>query len=239
MSSIISQDIIMIIDESGSMTSMGSEPLQAINSFIKEQQNCIYGDNSNFTLWKFNTKVSLAIDNQPLKNIPEFTDFNPQGLTALNDAIGMAIDNNISDNVICVIVTDGFENASNLYSLDFIKTQIFNKEQNNNWKFVYLGANQDAFTIGKNIGLHPKRCSTFSSEENHNIGLLNISKQLSQDIKVYRQLSSQGEKNIDLTLSQPILENNIIPPPIVRTTNCIPPPIVRTNSCLPPPIVRM
>lgn len=216
MTSVIPQDIIMIVDESASMSSMGLEPLQAINYFIKEQQDCISGDNSNFTLWKFNNRVSLSIDNQPLKNIKAFTNFKPQGLTALNDAIGMAIHNNSSENVVCVIVTDGYENASKIYSHTDIKNQIMNKEQNNNWKFIYLGANQDAFKIGQNIGLNPKRCSSFSTQENDNLGLLSISKQISKDIQIYRKLSSQGEIHNDLSLSQPVLNNNCQPLPIIR-----------------------
>ena len=35
----ITQDIVFILDESGSMSSMGNEPVQAVNSFIESQKS--------------------------------------------------------------------------------------------------------------------------------------------------------------------------------------------------------
>ena len=56
------QNIITIIDESGSMIDLGNEPVQAINSFIDKQKNITENDSSTFTLWKFNTETKLEID---------------------------------------------------------------------------------------------------------------------------------------------------------------------------------
>ena len=159
-----SHDIIMIIDESSSMSMIESEVIQAINNFIHDQKNTLE-DNSTFSLWKFNNKITQLIDDVPLKDVDTFTDFTPNGMTALLDAIGNAIDKkktkSIYDNVICVILTDGLENSSQNYSKLNILSMIREMETYHNWKFIYLGANQDAFSVGGNYGIPLHRCVSF------------------------------------------------------------------------------
>ena len=60
------QDIIVVFDESGSMASMGKEPLEAMNTFVDEQKECADED-ARFSLYMFNTHVRLAIDDVKLK----------------------------------------------------------------------------------------------------------------------------------------------------------------------------
>lgn len=159
-----SHDIIMIIDESGSMTMIENEVIQAINNFIQEQKN-ILEDNSTFSLWKFSNKITHLIDDVLLKDVDIFTEFFPHGMTALMDAIGKAIEKKKTkdnyDDVICVILTDGLENSSQNYNKHRILTMIQEMENYHNWKFVYLGANQDAFSVGGNYGISLNRCATF------------------------------------------------------------------------------
>ena len=108
MSTVTVQDIIVIMDQSGSMNSMGDEPLQALNDFILEQQKSIE-DDATFSLWTFNDKVQLVIDDQPLQSVKEITKYEPVGMTAMNDAIGKAIITKYrkfkSNNVVCLIIT--------------------------------------------------------------------------------------------------------------------------------------
>jgi hypothetical protein len=211
------QDIIVIMDESGSMDYLGTEPLEAVNTFINTQKNSIENDESTFTLWKFNTEITLAIDNEPLKNVEPFTDFVPQSMTALYDAIGKAIDKKKDDkNVVCVIVTDGLENASQEYTGTIIKKKIQEQETKNNWKFVYLGANQDVFASGRNIGLHLNRCMPFTAQEGHNAGLLRAARHVSDSINDYRTLSSQGVETELVINSENIY---VQPPPLKRSVH--------------------
>lgn len=148
--------IIFIMDESGSMTSMGNEPWQGLNSFVKKQK-----DNNvdfNFTLIFFNSEVKFIYKNLEGSKIPELTssDYNPYDTTALYDAIGKGIEfqkKESMNNVIFVILTDGMENCSQEYNKNNIQKMIKDLETNNNWKFVYLGANQDSFQVGNSIGI--------------------------------------------------------------------------------------
>jgi hypothetical protein len=157
-------DIIILLDESGSMRLMGDEPIHAINSFIQDQKRA-GSEHSRLTIWKFNNKPMIAIDNILLSSVSEFTDFNPQGMTSLYDAIGSAITEKKGiRNVTCVILTDGYNNSSVNFSSSMINTLVKECETVYDWIFHFLGANQDSFTSGKKIGI--SRCSTFTTDNN-------------------------------------------------------------------------
>lgn len=169
MCDIITQDIIVILDESGSMSIIGNEAVESLNSFIRDQKNAKGDDGATFSLWKFNTTVTQLIDDQPLQEIEDFKDYIPNGMTALLDAIGKAIITKKKkkkyDNVICVIITDGIDNSSHDFNSVSIYKLTNEMETKHQWKFVYLGANQDAFKIGNTYGIHKSRCITFSCTE--------------------------------------------------------------------------
>ena len=148
-----SVDIIFILDESGSMQIMGSEPQEAVNSFIEEQKKVMDSSTSKFSLWTFNTSVTKVIDDEDLCNVSKFENFKPSSMTALYDAIGEAITTKKNkpncEKVICVILTDGHENSSTKYDKLTINSMIHEMEILHKWKFVFLGANQDVYSSGK------------------------------------------------------------------------------------------
>lgn len=188
-------DIIFILDESGSMESMGKEPIQSINNFINDQKKVLLNDDATFTLYKFNSIVTLVYDDILLQSVPEFTDYNPDDATALYDAIGKAIDNKKMkrrfDNVICVILTDGCENSSSNFSIDSIKESIQTMEREHGWTFIYLGANQDAFKVGSTIGF--THCATFAANSE---GLKNITRQVSNTVSLHRSGSIEPDFDV-------------------------------------------
>lgn len=201
-------DIIMIIDESGSMTIMGSEPVEAVNAFIKEQQENMVGTPT-FTLWKFHSKVNNVIQEMPLQNVTEFTDYNPEQMTALADAIGQAIDTKLkaenNRNVVCVIITDGKENCSSNYTMEKIKKMTTECEKEYDWRFIYLGANQNAFTEGNRAGFTRKSCASFYTSTG---GLLKATGSASKCVSDFCRLSSDAHKSGNKT-PQLTIKNNI------------------------------
>ena len=197
----ITQNIIFILDESGSMSSMGTEPVQAVNKFINDQKAAMGDDGATFSLWKFNSTVVKLLDDVPLKDVQEFSDFVPKDMTALYDAIGHAIDTKKKkesfENVVCIILTDGLENSSSDYSAANIRSMIKDMEDNHNWKFVYLGANQDAFLVGGNIGVG--RCAQYTCAPGEMIG---ITREVSEAVTSYRVNSSNIGRQAALTLPE-------------------------------------
>jgi hypothetical protein len=177
------KDIIFIIDESGSMSSMGKEPIHSINNFVKEQT--LANKNGTFTLYKFNNKVNLVYNNIPLAEVPIFEDYNPSNMTALHDAIGIAITtkktSDFNKNVTCVILTDGHENSSQTYTRKDVKNMVSDMETNFGWTFMYLGANQDSVYEGDKVGI--SCCSNFLPTPQ---GICEITRQISQSISSNR-----------------------------------------------------
>ena len=197
----VTQDIIFILDESGSMSAMGIEPVQAVNKFIDDQKVAMGDDGATFSLWKFSSTVVKLIDDVPLKDVKEFSDFQPKDMTSLYDAIGHAIDTKKKkssfDNVVCIILTDGLENSSTEYSAATIRSMIKDMEENHNWKFVYLGANQDAFAVGDAMGVG--RCAQYTCDPGEMIG---ITREVSEAITSYRAQSSNVGRKAALTLPE-------------------------------------
>jgi hypothetical protein len=88
----------------------------------------------------------------PIEEVPALTEetFVPRGGTALLDAMGQVLKMNLSDDAMVIILTDGDENSSRTYTSAHVKDLVNAKK----WKFVYLGANQDAVLAARNIGIH-------------------------------------------------------------------------------------
>lgn len=133
--------IILIVDQSGSMQEIRSDIRHAINKFIRDQQE-LGEDQSTLTLVKFADEVSHIYQKRPLRHVKVLAeeDYQPDGSTALYDAVGMTLNKYDQDKQVCVvIVTDGEENASRIFNQKTVKEMIA-KKQDAGWKFIYLSA---------------------------------------------------------------------------------------------------
>ena len=149
--------ILFILDSSGSMQALGSEPIQSMRSFYNTQKET--GKKFLSTFITFSDNVKFVHKNITENDIDiKDEDYTPNGMTALYDAIGTGIDyqkNIKTDNVICVILTDGHENSSKIYKAADIKKMTKEMEMTHKWVFIYLGANQDSFAVSESLGLNP------------------------------------------------------------------------------------
>lgn len=151
-------EILIILDRSGSMHALTKDVIGGFNSFI-DSQRTLPGE-ARVTLVQFSDASSLIYEAKPLAEVGEMTTFKPGGSTALLDAIGQTLDRQgkriagekWAKSVVVVIITDGEENASHEYSNARIREMIAHAE-NHDWKFIYLGANQDAFAVGTSLGI--------------------------------------------------------------------------------------
>lgn len=157
-------EIICIIDKSGSMGHLVDDTVGGFNSFInrqKEEDGLAY-----VTTVLFNDAIHTLHSGLDIREVSPMTkaDYFPSGCTALLDTVGKTIDtvqNRIDemesakrpDRVLCVIITDGQENASRTYSKDKVKKMIQHQEASHNWKFLFLGANMDAVAEAGSLGI--------------------------------------------------------------------------------------
>jgi len=92
--------------------------------------------------------------------------FQPNGQTALLDAIGKtinSIESNEDNKVIVVIITDGEENSSIEFNKQKINEMISEKKEKG-WEFVFLGANQDAIQEAGKLGIGADSSLTYSTD---------------------------------------------------------------------------
>ena len=188
--------IVFVMDASGSMESMGNEPVESLNAFYDEQKkNCKFKT----TLIFFNNILTCIYDNIDSDNILKIdkTVYKTGGMTALYDAIGFGIDKQIeekTENVIFVILTDGIENASTKFTSREIKKRTDEMKSKYDWKFIYLGANQDAIEVGKTIG------ANYSSDYDYTpLGFRDAMRSISRDVTEHISVDIENnETKIDL-----------------------------------------
>jgi hypothetical protein len=210
-------DIVVVLDESGSMISIGLEAQDCINNFFNEQKAMNIAG-SKATLVKFNMTTNEVFSDIPLKDVPIFDSFRPNSMTALYDAIGKTIIKKKlgSNKVIFVILTDGEENCSKEFTDgNMIKEMINDMQTNHGWKFVYLAANQDAFTVGAKYGIN--NCGNFDATP---LGFVKMTREISTGISRMRSGDSK-EIEIETKHSEDINSVDIEPtslPPLIPMT---------------------
>ena len=167
-------DITIILDSSGSMQSVAKDTIGGFNTFLTEQQKL--DGKASLSLVQFDSQVKVTYDAKNLKDIPELDSrsYNPNGYTALLDAIGTSIqaaglrfsamaEVDRPGKVIFVIMTDGEENSSREYTLDQINEMIKHQTEAYKWDFLFIGANQDAISAGSSLGIAPTRSMNYSA----------------------------------------------------------------------------
>lgn len=95
-----------------------------------------------------------------MHNINELNndDYNPNGPTALYDAIGDTINwYRYEEDVLMVIVTDGMENASKRYNHKQITNMLDEKEKFRGWTYVYLNNDINVARQGEMLGLNTSK----------------------------------------------------------------------------------
>lgn len=154
---------IIIVDRSGSMHSIREDTEGGVRSFIAKQLEGVDGNKRTVSFYQFDDRHDLLYDYEPLEKAKDYT-LVPRGWTALLDAVGTAItatgekiaampERKRPGQVMVVIATDGQENHSREYKRSQIKEMIEHQQSRYNWKFTYVGANQDAFAEAQSIGI--------------------------------------------------------------------------------------
>lgn len=157
-------DITVVLDRSGSMSSIVEDTIGGFNTFVRGQKEA--PGSAHLTLVQFDDQYEVNYTAKDIQKVQELNKetFVPRGMTALYDAIGKTINStgerlrkmaekDRPAKVIFVILTDGGENSSREYRLDKIKEMITHQESKYSWEIVYLGANQDAFAVGQSLGV--------------------------------------------------------------------------------------
>jgi hypothetical protein len=143
------------------MESCIDDTIGGYNTFIKSQPL-----DSILSLTLFDNEI-IHMYKKPISGVVPLSRNNyiPRGSTALLDAIGYIIKQVPNDEIkpILVILTDGFENSSKLYTKLHINDLITEKRKLG-WEFIFLAANQDAIATASEIGIGEMSALTFNTE---------------------------------------------------------------------------
>ena len=154
---------LIVLDASGSMYSIRQEAIAGVVETvltISSAQEKNAGQEQLLSLVVFNgSSIATVYDRMPIANVPDFNekDYQPTDNTPLYDAMGNAITHlrrhiQEDDNVLVTIITDGYENSSVEWNRQQI-LQLVEELKKTNWLFTYIGANQDALAVAKDMGI--------------------------------------------------------------------------------------
>jgi uncharacterized protein YegL len=166
-------DITLVVDRSGSMAQVKEDAEGGVNTFISEQVK--EPGEALLTLVQFDTEYEFLHKGMPIQQVPKY-ELIPRGTTALLDAVGKAINETgerlakIDEGdrpglVIFVVMTDGQENSSKEFTKAQLKKMIEKQQNEFNWHFTFLGANQDAFTEAGGMGIHKDGVANFAMDK--------------------------------------------------------------------------
>ncbi len=170
--------IHLLVDASGSMSSITKDTLEGFNSFIaaqkKEEAEMEGGEGVLVTLTLFDTewdrrngwdqklRIVRPYEIVKLDDVPELTGdvYHAEGGTPLRDSLAYSIqhtDDTLArvstknPDVLFVVITDGGENQSKEFSASDVREMVQSREKSG-WTFVYMGADQDSWAETQNLG---------------------------------------------------------------------------------------
>jgi hypothetical protein len=161
--------IAALLDRSGSMETSKEATEDGWRELINEQR--LLPGQCQMTLAQFDTDYEVVYPPTPIETVPDLV-VRPRGMTALLDAVGRFVtevgahlaalpEDQRPGHVICVIMTDGMENASHEWIWQAVKDLITGQRDQWQWTFLFIGANIDAVEVGARMGFSAENSITY------------------------------------------------------------------------------
>ena len=201
-------ELVFILDRSGSMAGLEADTIGGFNSMIEKQKKQD-GDCYVSTVL-FDNESEVLHDRVKLADVPKMTDedYTVRGCTALIDAIGGAIHHignihkyarpeDVPENTMFVITTDGFENASHRYTSEQVKKMIERQKAKYGWEFLFLGANIDAVETASQFGIGADRAVNYQCDGEGTALNYEVVSEAISSVRCSAPLSADWKKRID------------------------------------------
>lgn len=154
-------ELIVVLDRSGSMSSIRKDMQGGFDTFIAEQRK-IPGE-CRVSLFQFDDIFETVYQGKSLTDVPPL-DLIPRGGTALFDAIATAVDrtgerlaampeHERPDRVAVLIITDGQENSSQKATSKEVMKRVATQRGTYNWSFSFLGADETSLDVADTLGI--------------------------------------------------------------------------------------
>lgn len=201
-------ELVFILDRSGSMSGLESDTIGGFNAMLKKQK--MQSGECCVTTILFDDRYEMLHDRIELSEVPLMTDndYSVRGCTALIDAIGKTITHisnvhkyarreDLPENTMFIITTDGMENASREYTSDKVKTMIEQKKKENGWEFLFIGANIDAVQTAARFGIDEDHSANYHSDSTGTRLNYEVMSEAICTVRESKPLSASWKRKID------------------------------------------
>lgn len=170
-------ELVLILDRSGSMSSCARSTVDCFNDFIEKQKQ----ENSGavyVSVVLFNQGREVLYNRVGLYEVRPLTveEFRASGGTALYDALASGIHHigkaykyarpdEAPGKTIFVVITDGAENSSRLYTLEETRKMVEREIREYGWEFLFFGANLQAKEVAQALGFKEENAVDYICDE--------------------------------------------------------------------------
>lgn len=170
-------ELVLILDRSGSMSSCARSTVDCFNDFIEKQKQ----ENSGavyVSVVLFNQGREVLYNRVGLYEVRPLTvgEFRASGGTALYDALASGIHHigkaykyarpdEAPGKTIFVVITDGAENSSRLYTLEETRKMVEREIREYGWEFLFFGANLRAKEVAQALGFKEENAVDYICDE--------------------------------------------------------------------------
>ncbi|WNM70110.1 VWA domain-containing protein [Myxococcus phage Mx1] len=155
---------VLIVDRSGSMSTVWDATVEGVNEFVSAQK-ALPGEVV-FHMAVFDDQYDVVYDFVNINDVKPLavTDYFPRGMTGLLDAVGKTVtyvgaklaalpEDERPGKVIVAIQTDGGENSSREWTFKSVTDLLDVQKKTYSWDFVFLGAGDLASAQAQKIGI--------------------------------------------------------------------------------------
>jgi len=147
------QQIAILFDKSGSMNGKQEFAVNAMNEQVQTLRERSEEFDILVTLVHFNHNVEFILTNAPAAELQEIplSAYQPNGGTALRDAIGVTIDTLTKEcpdgdgDFLVIVITDGEDTSSSIFNQSHMAEKI-QTMKDKGWTFTYLGTDESLET---------------------------------------------------------------------------------------------
>ena len=167
-----SAKVIAIVDRSGSMSGLEPQTIEGYNALLAKQAEI---GPTTVTCVLFDDRIEVPFDGVPAEQarLSRETYFT-RGCTALLDAMGATLAKerkelaakprrNRPDQVIVLVITDGYENASREWDFSRVSGLVRELQDELGWEFLFFGANIDTFDVARSIGIPTRHARSYEA----------------------------------------------------------------------------